>query len=568
MAEAENFTKIEDQAARNVLKQLRAQMANLQMEKKMPIRQFVEKLSEVSFKWNRFTYNRLETGVIRMNHEYLIPICKVHGITEEQYHKLIDDEIRRLTQHHNIQESGKTNDQIEKELISKSQSIESSMFNEKKHISNIENQQLTELIRGREEDLVWLNNAFFPNGVIAEGKKVAITGIGGMGKTTLALEYAKSNAHLYTYQFFCLASTLDNLTVSYLRIADILKNEDTEIRQCIESDRDSKDYTDNIIRSVRIWLQRAHNYLIIFDNADMIPDVVRKNLASQDVDLETTEWLAAKDSLTETELETFLPSTAFLRGHVLISSRNSIIPEVFGMVDALQLKELLPEAAEAFLMERTQKGDRACLPHEEQEALAQLVKYLYGLPLALEQAGAYIREEDQLFTTYLLSYKLTSADTLREEEHRIKTLERQRPKLGKYALTVATTWLISFGAVEAESKAAAEAFTLSAFLDPEAVPYEILIAASKLVKHGKISALTNLNVHFRSAKNEADIADRYDKLLKPLLRYSLVNKNTHPAQSFKIHRLVQAVRRRSLKESEWVFYYNVFIKSTTALWKR
>ena len=71
------------------------------------------------------------------------------------------------------------------------------------HISNIEGQSLTDLVRGREQDIEWLENLFFPRDIFTEGKKAALTGVGGMGKTTAALEYARLQANP-TVSFACL----------------------------------------------------------------------------------------------------------------------------------------------------------------------------------------------------------------------------------------------------------------------------------------------------------------------------------------------------------------------------
>ena len=90
---------------------------------------------------------------------------------------------------------------------------------------------------------------------------------------------------------------------------------------------------------------------------------------------------------------------------------------------------------------------------------------LDGLPLALDQVGAYIEETHCSLAHYLNLYGTSRKELLR----------RRGRFPADHPDSVAITWSISFQKVEHESMAAADLLYLLAFLDPEAIPEEIII---------------------------------------------------------------------------------------------
>jgi hypothetical protein len=96
------------------------------------------------------------------------------------------------------------------------------------------------------------------------------------------------------------------------------------------------------------------------------------------------------------------------------------------------------------------------------------VAELGGLPLALDQAGAYIEETGCGLSGYLDLYRTRRKDLLQ----RRSKLRSEHPE------PVATTWSLSFQKVEQANPAAAELLRLCAFLDPEAIPEDIIAAGA------------------------------------------------------------------------------------------
>src|SRR5258706_526241 len=83
-----------------------------------------------------------------------------------------------------------------------------------------------------------------------------------------------------------------------------------------------------------------------------------------------------------------------------------------------------------------------------------IVKTLYCLPLAIDQAAAYISLRPQmLLQTYLVRYETMAKDLLGNNEH----------KYPSYELTCMTTWEISRVAIREKSRAAAGLLQVCAF---------------------------------------------------------------------------------------------------------
>ena len=80
----------------------------------------------------------------------------------------------------------------------------------------------------------------------------------------------------------------------------------------------------------------------------------------------------------------------------------------------------------------------------EQRAARELVRELDGLPLALEQAAAYILAMQVTYVAYTESYRVRKLELLEEARSRLRAT---------IPATVATTWLMNFEQVEARSKA-------------------------------------------------------------------------------------------------------------------
>ncbi|MFQ6029452.1 MAG: tetratricopeptide repeat protein, partial [Dehalococcoidia bacterium] len=149
---------------------------------------------------------------------------------------------------------------------------------------------------------------------------------------------------------------------------------------------------------------------------------------------------------------------------------------------------------------------------------------LGDLPLALEQAGAYIDEAATSLADYLTLFQERRAD-LWGEEHSPED----------YSETIATTWEVSLQKLSPE---ALGLMNLCAFLAPEDISLELLTGGVEHLPENLASAVSDSLVMRR--------------VIRDLRRYSLIEGTT---TEWSVHRLVQAVVRDRLSEDErkkWV----------------
>ncbi len=269
---------------------------------------------------------------------------------------------------------------------------------------------------GREEELAALREALRRKGSAALGQTQAISGLGGIGKTQTAVEYANRYQKDYQAVLWVRAETEAELAGGFSDLATVLDL----------PEKDAKDQ-EAAIEAVKRWLESNASWLLVLDNADN-PELV----------------------------EPFLPVAH--RGHVLLTSRARNLSRL-EIARPVRLDTLQRDEAVAFLLKRTEREDAG---EAQRLAAAELAAELGDLPLALVQAAAYIHDRQCRFDDYLASYR----------ERPLRLLESGEPD--GYSASVATTWALNFEAVERASAASAEILHLSAFLAPERIPVEIL----------------------------------------------------------------------------------------------
>ena len=305
-----------------------------------------------------------------------------------------------------------------------------------------------------------------------------------MGKTQTAVEYAHRHYYVGDYDgvVWALADTLTTLQTDYGKIAERFA-----LRGADPGNPDA------VRRAVLSWLETTPGYLLILDNADD-PAI----------------------------LKDYLPLRA--SGHILVTSRSQHLSDV-EIANSIRLEDMLPADALAFLKERTR---RKMLTPAEEQAARDLTHELGYLPLALEQAGAYIAENKMSFADYLYEYRKLD----------IELLEEQQPQFGGYRLSVARTWQKSFDALRAKSPAAAELLTACAFFAPEAIPYELItLGADEL--GGELAV---------ALADEKRQTKKLNSLFRQLEAYSLITRDGE-SKTFDVHRMVQSVIRASLGEN-------------------
>ncbi len=238
----------------------------------------------------------------------------------------------------------------------------------------------------------------------------ALTGLGGMGKSQVAIEYAYRHQPDWKIIWWLPAEDPTSLGLAYARLGQRLGLKHTADASL-----------DEIRHYVRRKLGESDDWLLIFDNAPN-SDAVRNYLP-------------------------IVPS-----GRALITSQNA---EWNGLATTTCVRELEREESVEFLLRRARRGDR--------EQADRLAKALGDLPLALEQAAAVIEHTGASYASYLKRF----------ETHWAELLQRGRLG-AEHPDSLAMTLELSFRQVATEAPQAVELLHLCAFLSPENIGRDLL----------------------------------------------------------------------------------------------
>ena len=273
----------------------------------------------------------------------------------------------------------------------------------------------------------------------------------------------------------------------------------------------------NKVEAVKSWLSIDSNsdWLLIFDNGD---------------------------SLNEVDITKFIPSTSW--GHIIITSRdNTAIGSVAPAGNVI--KDLTIEEAIHVLIERS---NVAMVTPEDMLNAEAIVEQLGCLPLAVDQAGAYIRARQK-----------TLAEYLRLLRHKQEDLLTWRPRVSPYDKTVLTAWELNFRQVELESEAAKHLLLLCCFLDPADISELLLLrgcTAQRRWSTGgeKVDLQPDESLRDQVLVETISNEISFDAAVEKLLTFSLLRRNNdiNEARSFSVHPLVQfaAATRLSVQEQD------------------
>ncbi|MEA5451933.1 tetratricopeptide repeat protein [Leptolyngbya sp. CCNP1308] len=330
---------------------------------------------------------------------------------------------------------------------------------------------------GREELLEQVHQA------LTAGEPAALSGLGGVGKTQTAAEYAHRYRGQYSAMLWVRAETQDELMSGLTALA-----QDLGLALSQETDQAV------VVQAVKGWLSTNAGWLLVLDNADHL-ELVR-------------DWLVLCN-----------------QGHVLLTTRAS---ETRPLAVCVAVLKMPPQEGALFLLRRSGRVGKEGTWQEATEAdqtlALALCAQMDGLPLALDQAGAYILETPSSLQEYLRLYKTAGPRLL---------AQRGDNALDHPSVT------ITFGlAVQVASQrlpAVAALLNLCAFLAPDGIPEEVFKGNAAAFEEPLQSALAE--------------PLEYMALLREAGRFSLVVRNVEE-QTFSVHRLVQEVIRDGLDDTE------------------
>lgn len=337
---------------------------------------------------------------------------------------------------------------------------------------------------GREDILKRLHETLASNQahMMALSQTLAVSGLGGIGKTQTALEYAYRYRNEYRAVLWVRADTREMLVGDFVSIAGLLN--------LPEKNEQDHNLT---IRALHRWLQENNGWLLILDNAD---------------DLETVSQ--------------FMPVGG--TGHILLTTREQVTGT---LAQRIEMDTMEQGEGALFLLRRAKlvepEAPLDTTTYVDWTKAKKIVRVMDGLPLALDQAAAYIEETECGLSGYLERYQLRSR----------QLLKRRGSTTSAHPEPVATTWSLSFERVAKANLAAADLLSLCAFLHPDAIPEEVITKGAPELGPALRSA----------APDPLDL----DSAIQEVRKYSLLRR-VPDARILVIHRLVQAVLKDNMDQ--------------------
>jgi tetratricopeptide (TPR) repeat protein len=269
---------------------------------------------------------------------------------------------------------------------------------------------------------------------------MAIVGLGGVGKTQIALEFAHRwrEKHPDCAVFWIPVTSVESMLAAYLEIGQLLQ---------IPNVQQKRSEVPKLVQH-KLSQESAGRWLLVFDNADDI-DMWTETTSSE---IGSSRHI---DFLPKSKHGSILFTTRSRKAAVKLASKNMVL--VSEMDDAMA-KDLLQKS----LFNEN-------LLEDEQAAACLLLKLTY-LPLAIVQAAAYINAND----IDLSEYAKLLDDT---EQTVIDVLSEDFEDEGRYANTknpIATTWLISFEQIQKSDPLAAEYLSFMSCIAAKDIPISLL----------------------------------------------------------------------------------------------
>ncbi|KAI1827201.1 hypothetical protein F4861DRAFT_494406 [Xylaria intraflava] len=328
--------------------------------------------------------------------------------------------------------------------------------------------------------------------------RVAIYGLGGIGKTQIALEYMfrlrKECPDMSV--FWVHASTTERFRQAYDSIAE----------ECqIPGHNDPKI---DVLSLVKKWLENKDHgrWLMVIDNADDAQIFYQS--------AESTVGDSASKAGHQGGLSRYIPECN--HGAIFITTRNKQVGARLTRGKGLvEINKMDGNESSQLL--------RIRLEDSESDNMLLLASQLEHLPLALAQAAAFI-QENTISVDYYLQLLGDSDQNL------VSLLGEEFEAAGRDSGTphaVAATWIITFDQIQRQNVFASELLSFMCCLDRQAIPYEFLAGLSQ--------SQQNL-------KGEEEV--QLTKALGILKAFSLIAEEN--SRNFNMHRLVQLVTRKWL----------------------
>lgn len=342
---------------------------------------------------------------------------------------------------------------------------------------------------GRQEELAKLRQYMTAENSVNQ-RRAVIWGIGGAGKTEVAVNYALQYSQDFSAIFFVSAIETSEIRKGYADIASHLG-----LSEAVEA-----------VEAVKSWLQEQEkgDWLLIIDNADDLDGV---------------------------SIKEYIPHGN--KGHIILTSQDrgaaNICPATIPAT--IELGEMKKEDAEALFLQK------ACItdPTKEQMTVCtEIVNKLGRLALAVEHAGAYVHNNDMASRP---------EDYLMEFEKRKKEVLEESPRFSRHKSPMMDTYMVTRTAIIKRNIKAQYLLAWISALGGTAVPESLLVSKHVTEMH------KYWNQDYANGFNEVDL----NIAKKVLLSYSLIQiRRTEQGAFISMHGLVRQCVQASLPQvNQW-----------------
>jgi len=339
---------------------------------------------------------------------------------------------------------------------------------------------------------------------LAGGERAALTqavhGLGGVGKTQLAIEFAYRHSGDYDLVWWVPSEHPEELKANFAALAGRLDPRMENVQQqskLVEFARD-------VLEGRHPQLLAPGRSLVIFDNVEdpaHLDGCLPRGGGGHVIITSRNQHFGNKAKTLEVQTFERIESIQFLRQRVVrVESSGPQHPFLAGTAP--------PDSRSGGSKTRSQPPDPA----------DQLAAELGDLPLALAQAAAFIVETKTSFARYLELYRSRHAELWKRE---------QPPD--DYDERVDTTWSLNIGEIDKQNPSVAELLNICSFLAPNAIPRKLLVEQSKHLPPD-VAEVVSDDLEWANA-------------IRLLGRFSLVESD---GESITMHRVVQAVIRDRL----------------------
>ncbi|HEY6285280.1 MAG TPA: TIR domain-containing protein [Ktedonobacteraceae bacterium] len=324
---------------------------------------------------------------------------------------------------------------------------------------------------GREQDLEHLYEA-----LSTTGRPQAICGLGGIGKTQIAIAYANRYYHFYRKVIWVNAGSRDTI------IEGFINEFGEELQQAGDA-----------VRNIKHWLATNDHWLLILDNANDIKVIGE-----------------------------FIPNK--LKGHILLTTRAQTLG---AFAQSIEINKLNQDEGALLLLRRAWNSslERSAISATDFNAAKEIAQIMDGLPLALDQAGAYIDNVNcKVFECLDHCHKKL-----------IMILSKRGDPIIDHPNPVATTWTSDFMRVRKDNLAASEMLRFCALLDPDEIPLEIITEGAPELGPD-LQPVAADPIELNNAIGE-------------LRKYSFINRHSNSdIDMLSIHRLVQFILKNDMDQ--------------------